>query len=60
VYIPKNEKLRLEVIQLYYNILVVEHEGRWKITELVIRNHWWPGVMRNVRKYVDDVTYIRG
>ena len=28
VYIPKNEKLRSEVIQLYYNIPVVRHRRR--------------------------------
>ena len=28
VYIPKNEELRVEIIQLYYDVLVVEHGGR--------------------------------
>jgi len=28
MYIPKNEELRVEIIQLYYDILVVEHEER--------------------------------
>jgi len=36
----KDEKLRVEIIQLYYDILVAEHEGRWKITELVMKNYW--------------------
>ena len=35
---PKNKKLKLEIIQLHYNILVAGYKGRQKMTELVIRN----------------------
>ena len=38
VYIPKDEKLRVEIIQLHYNMLVGGHRGQWKIVELVTRN----------------------
>ena len=37
VYMLKDEKLRVETIQLYYDVLVAEYEGRWKITELVMK-----------------------
>ena len=40
VYIPKNEKLRVEIIQLHHDILVAEHEEKWKMIELVMRNYW--------------------
>ena len=40
MYILKKEKLRLEVIHLHYNVLVTRHRRRWKIIELVTRNHW--------------------
>jgi len=39
VYMLKNEKLRMEIIQLYHDILEAEHRGRWKMTELVMRNY---------------------
>ena len=54
IYVPKNKELRMEVIQLYYNVPVVEHEDRWKTIELVTRNYWWPGVMRDVGTYVEE------
>ena len=44
VYVPKNEELKVEIIQLHYNILVARHRGKWKITELVTRNYQWLGV----------------
>jgi len=53
VYVPKDEKLRVEIIWLHHDILVVEHGGRWRMTELVTRNYQWPGVTRDMRKYID-------
>ena len=54
VYVPKDEKLRAEVIQLYHDTLVGGHGGQWKTIELVTRNFWWPGVMKEVKKYVEE------
>ena len=52
VYVPKDEELRAELIWLHHDMLAVGHEGRWKTVKLVMRNYWWPGVMRDVGKYV--------
>ena len=40
VYVPKDDKLRTEIIQLYYNMLVEGHKGQWKTVELVTQNFW--------------------
>ena len=53
VYVPKDEELRAEVIQLHHDVPAAEHGERWKTVELVMRNYWWPGVTRDVRKYVE-------
>ena len=53
VYVPKDEVLRAEVIWLHHDMLVAGHRGRWKITELVTRNYWWPGVTRDVGRYIE-------
>ena len=44
----------MEVIWLHHDILVEEYGGQWKMTELVTRNFWWPGVMKEVKKYVES------
>jgi len=49
VYMPKNEELRAEIVQLHYNVLVARHGERWKIMELVTRNYWWPEVTGNMK-----------
>jgi len=53
VYVPKDKELRAKVIQLHHDVLAVGHGGRWKMVELVTRNYWWPGVMRDIGKYVE-------
>jgi len=53
VYVPKDEELRAEVIQLHHDVLAAGHEGRWKTVELVTRNYWWPGMTRDIGKYVE-------
>jgi len=52
IYIPEGE-LRGKIVRLHHDILVGGHGERWKTTELVTRNYWWPGVMKKVGKYVD-------
>ena len=53
VYVPKNEELRMEVIWLHHDVPAAGHGGRWKTVELVTRNYWWPGVTRDVGRYVE-------
>jgi len=53
VYVPKNKELRVKIIWLHHNVLVVEYRERWKTTELVTRNYWWPGVTRDIEKYIN-------
>ena len=39
IYVPKDEELRAEIIQLHYDVPAVGHGGRWKTVELVTRNY---------------------
>jgi len=54
VYILKVEELRTEIIQLHHDIPVARYRGKWKMTELMMRNYWWLGVMRDMGKYVEN------
>ena len=53
VYVPRDEKLRAEVIRLHHDMSVEGHEGQWKTAELVTRNFWWPRVTREVKQYIE-------
>jgi len=52
IYVPEGD-LRREIIQLHHDTSIGGHGGRWKMAELVARNYWWPGVMKEVGRYVD-------
>ena len=53
VYVLKDEELRAEIIWIHYNVLAAGYRDLWKTTELVTRNYWWPGVIRDVERYVE-------
>ena len=53
IYVPKKKELRTEIIQLHHDGLAVGHKGRWETVELVMRNYWWPGITRDVGRYVE-------
>jgi len=53
VYVPKDEKLRAEIIRLHHNMPIGSHGGQWKMVELVTCNFWWPGVTKEVKRYVE-------
>jgi len=60
VYVLKDEKLRAEIIKLHHDMPIGGHGGQWKTIELVTRNFWWPGVTKEVKKYVKECdTYQR-
>ena len=40
VYVPRDDKLRSQIITLYHDSPVVGHPGKWKILELISRNYW--------------------
>ena len=53
IYVPKDVELRAEIIWLHHNVPAVGHGGCWKMVELVRRNYWWPGVTRDIGRYVE-------
>ena len=53
MYVSKNDELRTEIIWLHHDVPVVRHGRKWKTVELVTRNYWWPGVIREVGWYVE-------
>ena len=53
VYVSRDEELRVEIIWWHHNIPIAGHGGKWKTVELVTRNYWWPGVTRDMGRYVE-------
>jgi len=49
VYVPKDNKLKTEIIRLHYDMLVGGHRGQWKTVKLITCNFWWPGVTKEMK-----------
>ena len=49
VYVPKNEKLRVEIIWLHHDMPITGYGRQWKTVELATRNYWWPGITKEVK-----------
>src|SRR6202041_635818 len=53
VYVPKNKRLREDIIREHHDSIAAGHLGRYKTQELITRDYWWPYIQADVRKYVD-------
>src|SRR5258707_11724155 len=52
VYIPDDPQLRHDLVHAHHSTAVAGHPGQWKTLELVSRNYWWPGLSRDVAKFI--------
>ena len=53
VYVPIDSKLREDIIREHHDSCLAGHPGQYKTHELIMRDYWWPGVLRDTRKYVE-------
>ena len=59
IYMPKDDKLKAEIVRLYYNTPVGGHEGQQKTVELVTRNFWWLEVTKEIKQYVEGYDFCQ-
>jgi len=52
IYIPNNKKLKEKILQENYDSVDVGHPGQQQMLELIKRNYWWPGLKKDIKKYV--------
>ena len=51
-YVPRSEALRGEIIHAHHDHPTAGHPGHYKTLELVSRNYFWPGMSKDIRRYV--------
>ena len=50
VYVPKNKKLREDIIREHHDSVAAGYPGWYKTQELITRDYWWPYIQADVRK----------
>lgn len=52
IYVPKDYKLREEILRTRHDTPAAGHPAFWKMKELVERDFYWPSLHNDVRKYI--------
>lgn len=52
IYIPPNIKLRERILVENHNSTTAGHPGIYKTDEMIRRNTWWPGLLKDVKKFI--------
>lgn len=50
--VPKDRKLRLQIIQDHHDTPEAGHPGQTRTWEQVSRSYWWPGIRAQIKQYV--------
>ena len=54
IYIPNNKKIKEEILKKNHNLADVEYPGQYRMLELLKRMYWWPGLKKDVKKYIQE------
>ena len=54
IYMPNNKKIREEILKENHDLVDVGHSEQYRMLELLKRIYWWPGLKKDVKKYVQE------
>jgi len=52
IYVPNNKRIREEILKENHDSVDVGHPGQHRMLELLKRTYWWPGLKKDVKKYI--------
>jgi len=52
VYVPNNKKIWKEILKENHDSVDVGYLGQHRMLELLKRTYWWPGLKKDVKKYI--------
>ena len=52
IYVPNSQKIKERILQDNHELVDIGHLGQQQIMDLIKRNYWWPGIKKDVKKYV--------
>ena len=52
IYIPNNKRIQEEILKKNYDSVDIGHPGQHRMLELLKRTYWWPGLKKNIKRYV--------
>jgi len=52
IYVPNNKKIQEEILKENYDSVDVGHPGQHRMLELLKKTYWWPGLKKNIKRYI--------
>jgi hypothetical protein len=52
IYVPNQRSLRERIIFDNHNTHLAGHPGRYRTHDLILRNYWWPGMQKEIHRYI--------
>jgi len=54
IYVPNNKKIREEILKKNHNLVDIGHPEQQRMSELLKRNYWWPGLKEDIKEYIQE------
>jgi len=52
IYVPNNRKIKEEILKENHDLADIGHLGQHRMLEMIKRTYWWPGLKKDIKKYV--------
>ena len=52
IYVPNNKKTRKKIPKENHDLVDVGYPGQKRMLELIKKNYWWPGLKKDIKKYI--------
>ena len=54
VYVPDHKLIKKQILELRHDSVLAGHMGRKRTEELIKREYYWPGMTKEIHRYVDS------
>ena len=54
IYVLNNKKIKEDILKKNHDSVDIEYPGQHRIEELIKRTYWWPGLKKDIKKYIQE------
>ena len=54
IYIFNNRKIWEQMLHENHNLVDISYLGQTRMLELIKQNYWWPGIKKDIKKYIQE------
>ena len=54
IYVPNSQNIKERILQENHKLVDVGHPEQQQMMNLIKRNYWWPGIKKDIKKYIQE------